>query len=274
MIKKPGIQTKYTDDNGVEQIVATLTDFVYIVEAKEGNFIRVRHSGAPGWFDWRDAVLLDDAIPFFTNRIRQNDKDASAYSRRGWAWKLKAEYDKALADYNEAIRLDPKFATAFFNRGSIWRDKKEYDKALADYNEAIRLDPKYATAFFNRGNVWRDKNEYDKALADYSDAIRLDPKYALAFNNRAWLWATCPDVRCRDGSRAVESARIACELTNWKNPLIIDTLAAAYAEAGDFKQAVKYQRQVLDDPSFPKAEGDGARQRLALYEAGKPYSDK
>ena len=155
---------------------------------------------------------------------------------------------------------------AYLNRGNAWYAKKEYDKAIADYDEAIRLDPKHAMAYNSRGNAWHAKKEYDKAIADYDEAIRLDPKHAVAYNGRAWLWATCPDAKYRDGKQAVESATRACELTDWKDAGHLDTLAAAYAEAGDFDAAVKWQEKALQ--LLSKAE-EGLRKgmdsRLELY---------
>ena len=107
-------------------------------------------------------------------------------------------------------------------------------------------------------------------MNDYTEAIRLNSQYADAYDRRAWLWATCPDARYRDGQKAVQSAARACELTLWKSYDACETLAAAYAEAGDFGAAVYWQSKaiaLLDD----KTAKDKLRTRLELYVANKPY---
>ena len=91
-------------------------------------------------------------------------------------------------------------------------------------------------------------------------------------NSLAWLRATCPEAGIRDGKEAVETALKACELSEWKDSGIIDTLAAAYAEAGDFDQAIKYQKQVLQMVE-PSTHDGKLRQRLALYGKHKPYRE-
>ncbi|MBX9628152.1 MAG: hypothetical protein K2X82_30420 [Gemmataceae bacterium] len=101
----------------------------------------------------------------------------------------------------------------------------------------------------------------------------LDPKYASAIKNRAWIRATSKVDRCRNGEVAVEEATKACELTGWKNPGYIDTLSCAYAEVGDFDQAIRWQKKALEDPSYQREEGENARAKLALYGKKRPFRE-
>lgn len=110
-------------------------------------------------------------------------------------------------------------------------------------------------------------------MSDYAEAIRLDPKYASAINNRAWLWATSKVDRCRNGKVAVEEATKACELTGWKNPGYIDTLSCAYAEIGDFEQAIRWQKKALEDPAYQKDESENAQVKLTLYGKKQPFRE-
>ena len=221
---------------------------------------------------WAAKQAYDKAIADYDQAIALDPKLAQAYNGRGYVWHAKQAYDKAIADYDQAIALDPKLAPAYSNRGKAWNAKQAYDKAIADCDQAIALDPKNASAYGNRGNAWRDKGKYDKAIADYDQAIALDPKLATPYHERAWLWATCPDEKYRDGKKAVESATRACELTDWKDTGLLDTLAAACAEAGDFDAAINWQEKALgmlakdDEPKRKDFEA-----RLTLYWAKKPY---
>jgi tetratricopeptide (TPR) repeat protein len=279
----------------------------YRVERVNGEWLWLKDekSRVAGWVQSKWVVPYEQAIEFYTNQIRANPSSVnyirrgniwlekgeydiaigdyneairldpsseSAYCARGYAWGNKKDYEHAIADYNEAIRLDPKDAWAYNNRGSAWGNKKDYDHAIADYNEAIRLDPKDAWAYNNRGSAWLDKKDYDHAIADYNEAIRLDPKDASPYNGRAWLWATASDAKFRDGKKAVESATKACELSEWKERNHLGTLAACYAEAGDFDEAVKWEEAAIKlTPESEAEEMKGRNERLALYRDKKPY---
>jgi serine/threonine-protein kinase len=110
------------------------------------------------------------------------------------------------------------------------------------------------------------------ARAQFAEAARLAPNNADVHNNRAMIWATSPEAQYRDGRRAVASATRACELTGWKNASTLDSLAAAWAEAGDFAQAVKWQSRALDLLTDARKTED-FRSRLRLYQAGQPYRE-
>src|SRR6266852_1536938 len=154
MTKEGRIALRVVDDNDQWKNVGEVTDFVVTVEKEDGHWIKIRSRGIAGWIDRNDAVLLEDAIEYFTDRILCKGQDAYAYLNRGIAWKEKGEYDLAIKDYNEAIRLKPKEAIPYIARGNIWTIKQDYDKAIQHYDEAIRIDPKDALTFYNRGTAW------------------------------------------------------------------------------------------------------------------------
>lgn len=215
----------------------------------------------------------DRAISDYTETIRLDPGDASAYYNRGNAWKAKGDIDRAVSDYSEALRVNPQHAGAYNNRGVAWQTKGDNDRAISDYNGAIRINPQYATAYNNRGNAWKAKGDDSKAIQDYTEAIRLNPQYANAYNGLAWRLASSKDARVRDGKRAVELAQKACELSEWKLPILINTLAAAYAEAGNFDEAIRWQEKAMEFPEFMNTHGDKAREQLALYRDRKPYRE-
>ena len=151
--------------------------------------------------------------------------------------------------------------------------KQDPDKAIQDYSEAIQLDPKDNNAYYGRGVSYVNKGEFDKAIEDFNHLIELEPNSAGPYNEIAWIYATCPKDELRSGAKAVELAKKACDLSGWDDSGIVDTLAAAEAEAGQVAEAVKRERQAIEKAKETNASIDikGMEDRLALYQQGKPY---
>jgi len=220
----------------------------------------------------------DKAIIDYTKAIEINWRNALAYCNRGLAWGKKGDYDKAIADFDKALEIDPKYVYAYGGRGYAWGKKGDYDKAIADCTKAIESgelsQDELSMAYSNRGIAWGKKGDYDKAIADLDKAIEIDPKNGLAYNNLAWVMATCPEDRYRDGTRAVELAEKAWKMK--KTFASLDTLAAAYAEAGRFQEAIKTQERAIRKL---KQEGEIKdlpvfEEHLSSYKAGKPWRER
>ena len=221
---------------------------------------------------WASKNEPDRAMADLNEAIRIEPRNPMAYLDRGLVWMMKKQPDKAMADMDEAIRIAPDEAFAYRNRAGVWLEKKEYARAIADMDEAIRRQPENAGLHTARASLRGQAGRYEEALADLAEATRLEPDNSEALNNRAWILATCPEAKFRDGGRAVASATRACELTGWEEANVLDTLAAACAEAGDFEGAVRWQTKAnagfTDEAEKPRGEA-----RLKLYQEHKPYRD-
>jgi tetratricopeptide (TPR) repeat protein len=126
---------------------------------------------------------FDHAIASYDQAIRIRPF-AETFVARGLLYKFKGQWERAIADFTEAIRLDPNDVTAFLNRGVTYDQENDHDRAIDDYNEAIRLDPGDAYVFLNRGSAYSRKKDYELAIADYDEALRLYPNWPLAFYGR------------------------------------------------------------------------------------------
>jgi tetratricopeptide (TPR) repeat protein len=224
----------------------------------------------PGAYQPTRPEFVAERLRWFQAAVAAHPASAVAHNSLALALRDNGDRDGAAAEVREAVRLDPGFAYARNNLGLILLKTGKLDGAIAELREAVRLAPKFAIARNNLGLALDQKGDVDGALAAYREALRLDPNSAAAHNHLAWLLAVGPDG-VRDGERAVEHATRACELTGWKNPNCLDTLAAAYAAAGDFGRAVEYQKKALSFSDFEKEDGKGGRDRLRLYMQRKPY---
>ena len=123
--------------------------------------------------------------------------------------------------------------------------------------------------------VFKRKGDFVSAVANYTLALEFNPNYADAYNNLASLWSTCPDENFRDGPKALEYANKACELSKWANCLHLFTLGGAYAEVGQFDQAVHWAKKSLElAPKQQPGRVDELRRKLQCFEQRNPWRDE
>ena len=157
-------------------------------------------------------------------------------------------------------------------RGDAWADKKDYEKAIADFSRVIQIDPKNSWAYASRGLAEAERKQYDNAVADLDQALKIDPDNPDALNGRAWFRATCPDAKYRNGGQALAAAMRACEVTGHKEAGLLDTLAAAYAECGDFASALKWEKKAIELETDATEKGEYG-ERVKLYQEKKPFRE-
>jgi tetratricopeptide (TPR) repeat protein len=186
-------------------------------------------------------------------------------------------YAQALADYSEAIRLAPDQPAWLHNRAMTWIEQRQYERAIADFSEFLKFHPD-AGVYNNRGNAYRDLGNFAQAVADFLEAIRLKPNDPAAYLNLADVRSTCPQAEYRNGHEAMAYVQKACDFMKAQTPaslvppsFMLVRLAAAYAEIGEFKQAVECQRKALESSEVPFFAVEGLRERLKRYEEGKPW---
>ena len=238
---------------------------------------------------WLNKGDLDRALADYNSSLRIMPTYAYALNGRGVVYMRKENFQAALTEYTEAIRCDPKLSAAYLNRAGLNIDLQNFDAAIRDYSRMIEINRANANAFWLRAKAWERKNEWDNVIKDYRQALRLQPLLTgpclktliedLAANSTVpalfdaigWLQATSSEKGARDGKKAVLAAKAACEMTEYKNWAFLATLSAAYAEAGDFENAVTWAYGALD--IAPEAEKRDLLERAKLFENRQPYRD-
>lgn len=170
---------------------------------------------------------------------------------------------------DQLVAMNPGAADAYWMR--VFRNgrQKDYAAAVADCSVIIELEPGNAHAYYVRGASYQNMEEPEKAIQDLEHALELKDNHKRALKTLAWILATSAGADFRDGPRAVKLATQACQISEWKVPSDLDTLACAYAESGDFDSARKYQRQAVELSSGALREE--LEERLQRFEQGTPY---
>ncbi len=235
---------------------------------------------------WRAKGELDAALKDASEALKLSQSSA-LYNNRALIWQAKKDYVKALEDYAQALRITPQYPLGLVNRAGLWQAKKDYDQAIADTTQAIQMQPQFPNAYRVRGvanhgkkdsksaqtrtdraHSYAGKKEHAKAHADHLEALRLEPTLVASAAAAALFLSSCPDAQYRDGKRALEIARRVQKLER-NNTQVLQALAAAHAELGQFKEAVQWQEHALQDSQL--ANDKKAQTRLELYRKMQPY---
>jgi Tfp pilus assembly protein PilF len=227
---------------------------------------------------WKDSESL------FRHALDVTKDNYMAHNMFGSFLGMRGEIDEAIRQFQEAVRLKPAYTDAHYNLGVALFKEGQTDEAISEYQEAIRLKPDYADFHYNLGVALFKKGLTDEAMGQYQEAVRLKPEYGPAYinfantvviNNQAWELATSPDAKVRDGTRAVRLAEQACEQTHYRMTIMLGTLAAAYAEAGRFDEAVATGQKAcalaseLGETNLLKRN----QELVILYQAHQPYHE-
>jgi tetratricopeptide (TPR) repeat protein len=217
----------------------------------------------------------DEAIVQYSDAVRLDPTLAKAHYNLGDALFLQGRTDEAIVQYGEALQLDPAIAEAHNNLGLALLRQGRTDEAIVQYEEALKLNPNLASASYDLGEAMLQKGRTADAIAYAKKALALQPASVVIKNTLAWMLAAAPETSLRDGATAVLLATQASQATGGSDPLILHTLAAAYAADGDFSNATKTAQRALQ---LAQARSNAALvsalpREIKLYQAGQPFHD-
>jgi Flp pilus assembly protein TadD len=222
---------------------------------------------------------LDEATNHLMQAVSIDPKRSIAHVNLGRALATLGDWSGARDHYQMAMTTDPRNPVIPTDWGKVLLAQNRAKEALRRFVQALQLDPNFADARvgygFAHGQLGAslaDQGKLEDAARHYREALRLQPDLPEVLNNLAWLLATANDARLRNGAEAVKVARRACELTHYQQAFMVGTLAAAYAEDGQFEEARGAAQKAI---TLAEAAGQTElatrnRELLRLYEAGKP----
>jgi Tfp pilus assembly protein PilF len=215
---------------------------------------------------------LKKAMSDVEHVLRAQPGQAQALQMRALLAAGAGDYGQAIDDLKKLVKAMPDSAELQIQLALFYTANKQTDQAIATYGDILDADKDNWLAYRGRADAYLNVGKHAQAIADYQAALKLQPKNTGLLNNLAWVLATSPDDSLRDGKRAIELAKEGCDLTEYKQAHIISTLAAAYAESGDFEQAVKWSKKAVETGS--EAMKPQLAKELESYEAKKPWREE
>jgi tetratricopeptide (TPR) repeat protein len=215
---------------------------------------------------------VNEAITHFQRALAIDPDFAKAHNNLGYILFQMGRMNEAITHFQTALEINPNYAEAHYDLGNCLLQIGRVDEAIVHYRKAIELQPSLLPAYNGLADAFRQKGMAAEAMACYQKAIELQPQFIPAQINLAWMLATWPEPSVRNGGKAVALAGQANQFSKGKDPLILRTLAAAYAETGRFPEAVLTASQALalavaqSNPGLTNA----LQTEIGLYQANSP----
>ena len=225
-------------------------------------------------------ALLDlgrsaEAEEAYREAVKLRPDEASARYNLGNALFIEGKSGEAIVEYRQALRINPSHSKAHHTLADALLKSGRAAEALLEYREGLKINPADAGAWHNLGKLLYQQGSREEGIRDLKKAHRLEPGRMETLNDLAWMLSTAPDDSLRDGRKSQELALQAENASGGADPAILDTLAAAYAETGDYSKALETAGKAL---ALAKQQGNktivaSLGEEISLYKAGKPCRD-
>ncbi len=215
---------------------------------------------------------LAGATEHFLASLKLNPRNASAHCNLGRALLLKNDLSGAETHFRTALEIKPDHLDALKTYAEVLGEQGRPAEAVKLLRQALQLKPNADTRL-QLAPLLSSLGQDAEAVAELRVALTLQPNSTAVLQNLAWMLATSPQAKVRNGVEAVRLAERACELNAGKDAQMLAALAAAYAEAGRFPDAVTTAQKAIE---VAEASGNAGFARMnaqlqQLYRAGKPY---
>jgi tetratricopeptide (TPR) repeat protein len=222
-----------------------------------------------------DRKQFDAAAARFRQALKIKPRFALAHSNLAKILVKQGHGDEAIAEYRKAIEANPDCADVHNDLGVILAKRGELDAAILEFRNTLAIKPGLAEVHGNLAMALGEQGKPADAIAHWREVVRLQPTNLRAVNQLAWSMATAPEASLRNGAAASELAQWAVKLSRGLEPIPLATLAAAYAEAGRFAEAVEIAQRAISLAAARNdaTTADALRRQSQLYRAGSPYRE-
>jgi Flp pilus assembly protein TadD len=218
---------------------------------------------------------LEEGVAQLQKALKFDPDLAEAHYNLGNALAQMRRFDEAITQFRQALKIAPGDPKAYKNLTTAMQIRDKIDDAIARFERTVESEPGNVRARSSLGNALGARDRLAEAITQYQAALKLAPDDLEVQTRLAWLWATCPQAALCNSARAIELAERANRRSGGKEAAVLDILAAGYAAAARFPEAVATacQAQDLARQQGNKELADALQARIALYEADKPYRE-